>query len=49
MLALLKSDAEFSPGCALPMIARSFLLTHLLTIREVTLANASHIKDERGR
>src|SRR5215207_10745372 len=28
MLALLEMVADFSRGCALPMIARTFLLTH---------------------
>jgi hypothetical protein len=31
------------------MILRTFLLTHPLTIREVTHSDASYSKDERGR
>jgi len=49
MLEAVKPAPDFSRGRAFPKIARSFLLTHPLTIREVTLANASHSNDERGR
>jgi hypothetical protein len=42
MLVCLKSGADFSRGCAPPMIARTFLLTHPLKIREVTRAMPAH-------
>jgi hypothetical protein len=50
MLVFVELVAGFSARCALPVIACTFLLTHPhhLTIRELTLANASHSKDERG-
>src|SRR5215217_9760298 len=42
MLAFLKMVADFPRGSALPMIARTFLLTHPLTIREGFHASAQH-------
>jgi hypothetical protein len=36
MLAPSNPAADFSKGCAHPMIVHTFLLTHPLTIREVT-------------
>jgi hypothetical protein len=34
MLALTKPEADFSQGCALPVIARRFLATHPPTLSE---------------
>src|SRR5215207_3129712 len=40
MLVSVKLDADFSRGCALPMIRPAFLLTHLHpSIRELTLVH----------
>jgi len=41
MLIIVKAGADFPRGCALPMIAHTFLLTRPLTIREVTHPEAS--------
>jgi hypothetical protein len=49
MLVSVKPSADFSSACALPKIAHTICLTHPLKIREVTLANASHNDDERGK
>ena len=42
-------SADFAGLCALPMIAHTSLLIHPIIIRELTLAKASHSKDERDR
>jgi hypothetical protein len=47
MLGMVKQGADFSMGCAHPMIANAIRLTRSLKIREVALATASHSKDER--
>ena len=50
MLVSMKLAADFSAGCALSVIRLAFLLTHplRLTLRELTPANATISKGERG-
>jgi hypothetical protein len=49
MLVTVKLGADFSNGCALPVIALTFLLTHPpRTLRELTSASTTRRNRERG-
>jgi hypothetical protein len=48
MLVTVKLGADFSNGCALPVIALTFLLTHPRTLHKLTPASTTRRNRERG-